>query len=66
LRVVRARKKLTPVGLLQHHPVLSAFCTELTGIQQEQVDPAPTFDEAFSQYMQWLMENVRPVNLLVA
>ena len=29
------------------HPALSAFCTELTGIAQEQVDAAPPFRPAF-------------------
>lgn len=34
-----------------HHPVLSEFCTNLTGITQEQVDAAPTFQEAFPLWL---------------
>lgn len=37
-----------------HHPRLDAFCTELTGIRQEDVDGAPTFDEAFARHQAWL------------
>jgi DNA polymerase III alpha subunit (gram-positive type) len=41
---------------LQHHPTLSAFCTNLTGITQDQVDSAPEFPEAFRAFRQWLAE----------
>lgn len=36
------------------HPTLSAFCTELTGIRQEDVDGAPVFLEAFAAHQAWL------------
>lgn len=32
------------------HPTLTAFCTELTGIQQHQVDEAPLFPEALEAF----------------
>lgn len=34
-----------------HHPTLTQFCTSLTGITQEQVDGAPTFDRAYAQWL---------------
>jgi inhibitor of KinA sporulation pathway (predicted exonuclease) len=34
-------------------PRLSSFCRELTGIRQEDVDPAPMFPEAFSRFLEW-------------
>lgn len=37
-----------------HHPVLTDFCIELTGITQEQVDDAPPFAEVFKAHRQWL------------
>eukprot|EP01102_Stenamoeba_stenopodia_P016370 TRINITY_DN571_c0_g1_i1.p1 TRINITY_DN571_c0_g1~~TRINITY_DN571_c0_g1_i1.p1 ORF type:complete len:284 (+),score=70.75 TRINITY_DN571_c0_g1_i1:47-898(+) len=39
------------------HPKLTRFCTELTGIQQEWVDKAPVFREAFQNYEKWLSDN---------
>ena len=36
------------------HTKLSPYCMELTGIQQEDVRDAPTFDEAWSRFRQWL------------
>lgn len=38
----------------RHHPVLTPFCTELTGITQDQVDAAPPFPEVFAIHQQWL------------
>lgn len=35
-------------------PTLSAFCTKLTGITQEQVDKASAFPEVFKRYQKWL------------
>lgn len=35
------------------NPQLTAFCTELTSIVQEQVDDAPTFSEAIAALNQW-------------
>lgn len=39
-----------------HHPVLTDFCTSLTGIRQEDVDSAPTFPDAFAEHQAWLAE----------
>eukprot|EP01043_Picozoa_sp_COSAG02_P065669 COSAG02_NODE_9979_length_2058_cov_8.044970_1_plen_308_part_10 len=36
------------------NPTLTAFCTELTGIQQTWVDGAPTFEAALRQHTSWL------------
>jgi ERI1 exoribonuclease 3 len=36
------------------HPRLTPFCTQLTGIEQARVDPAPTFPEVWARYQQWL------------
>ncbi|KAH9483755.1 3'-5' exonuclease eri1 [Psilocybe cubensis] len=38
-------------------PTLSAFCTELTGITQEQVDVAPCFSEVLVQLEAFLVKN---------
>lgn len=35
------------------HPKLTAFCTELTSITQEQVDTAPMFPEALESMKNW-------------
>ena len=35
---------------------LSAFCTELTGIEQAQVDAAPTLDEVLGNLDEWLKD----------
>ncbi|CAF1084403.1 unnamed protein product [Rotaria sordida] len=37
-------------------PILSNFCTELTGIEQHQVDNAPTFPEVLHNVESWLNE----------
>jgi inhibitor of KinA sporulation pathway (predicted exonuclease) len=37
-----------------HLPRLSAFCTELTGIQQAWVDAAKPFPEVMADHAQWL------------
>ena len=34
-------------------PRLSTFCRELTGITQEDIDPAPTFPEALRLFLDW-------------
>lgn len=36
------------------HPRLSAFCTELTGIDQPTIDAASRFPEALASYERWL------------
>ncbi|KAA0721648.1 ERI1 exoribonuclease 2 [Triplophysa tibetana] len=38
----------------QEHPVLSEFCTELTGITQEQVESAPPLQVCLSRFLRWL------------
>jgi len=37
-----------------HHPKLSQFCTDLTGIPQKVVDEASTFAVVYQQYFKWL------------
>ena len=36
------------------HPQLSAFCTQLTGITQADVDGAEGFERAFGRFVEWL------------
>ncbi|MDZ8108174.1 MAG: 3'-5' exonuclease [Nostoc sp. DedQUE12a] len=36
------------------HPKLTAFCIELTSIQQQNVDEAPKFIEAISRFQEWI------------
>jgi 3'-5' exoribonuclease 1 len=38
----------------QRLPRLSSFCRELTGINQQDVDAAPSFPEALQRFLQWL------------
>ena len=38
------------------HPRLTDFCQRLTGINQRQVDEAPTFSEAFLNFSAWVQE----------
>ena len=42
-----------PVG----HPILSEFCTQLTGITQEMVKDKQTFTEVFDKFQNWCLEN---------
>lgn len=44
-----------------HHPTLTPFCKELTGITQDEVDSAPTFPEVLEQHLAWLESNGLPV-----
>jgi len=37
----------------QRLPRLSSFCRELTGINQDDVDAAPSFPEALQQFLKW-------------
>lgn len=39
-------------------PTLTKFCTDLTGIVQEQVDKGITFPEAFYNHLTWLRSNI--------
>ncbi|XP_043268335.1 ERI1 exoribonuclease 3 [Venturia canescens] len=36
------------------NPILTPFCTELTGIMQEMVDKQPYFPEVFHEFQNWL------------
>ncbi|XP_077094280.1 ERI1 exoribonuclease 2 [Siphateles boraxobius] len=38
----------------QEHPVLSGFCSQLTGITQDQVDSAPPLHICLSRFERWL------------
>ena len=44
----------------QIYPQLTAFCTELTGISQQQTDAAPPLADVLLRFSQWL-EPYRPV-----
>lgn len=37
-----------------HHPTLTPFCTDLTGITQEEVDGARSFPEVLAAHLAWL------------
>jgi len=41
-----------------HHPKLTSFCTELTGIKQSMVSDAPAWGEAFRLAQAWLDEQL--------
>lgn len=38
------------------YPILSEFCTKLTGLTQEQINTAPKFSEAYLEFVAWLAE----------
>ncbi|NXG05717.1 ERI2 exoribonuclease, partial [Sakesphorus luctuosus] len=40
----------------QEHPILSEFCTELTGITQSQVDEGVPLNICLSQFMKWIQK----------
>ncbi|KAM9305526.1 ERI1 exoribonuclease 2 [Gastrophryne carolinensis] len=40
----------------QEHPILSNFCTELTGIQQQQVDDGVPLKICLSQFSNWIQK----------
>uniref|UniRef100_A0A8C3KHC6 ERI1 exoribonuclease 2 n=1 Tax=Calidris pygmaea TaxID=425635 RepID=A0A8C3KHC6_9CHAR len=40
----------------QEHPILSEFCTELTGITQNQVDEAVPLNICLSQFLKWIQK----------
>ncbi|NXK92427.1 ERI2 exoribonuclease, partial [Formicarius rufipectus] len=40
----------------QEHPVLSEFCTELTGITQKQVDEGVPLNICLSRFMKWIQK----------
>ena len=39
-------------------PILSAFCTKLTGITQEQVNNGISFEEALNKHIKWIYSNL--------
>ncbi len=45
-------------------PELSDFCTELTGIRQDQVTSARPFPDAYMAHQQWLMSHVKPGDIV--
>lgn len=38
------------------HPVLSSFCTDLTGIMQDTVDKESYFPEVYNEFLDWLKD----------
>lgn len=42
-----------------HHPILSQFCTELTGIEQHTVNSAPTFPTVYYNFLLFLLPYTR-------
>jgi inhibitor of KinA sporulation pathway (predicted exonuclease) len=40
-----------------HHPQLGEFCRTLTGIEQADVDAAPTFAEVLARHQAWLLSH---------
>lgn len=56
-RIDRERSFHTYVKPVRH-PILSSFCTELTGIRQEQVDHAPTLPEAIQKFKTWFTATI--------
>lgn len=39
------------------NPTLTAFCTDLTGIEQKQIDGSPPFTDALRQHTAWLQKH---------
>ena len=58
-------KKLEKIGEFHEyvkpilHPILSDFCTQLTGIKQETVNKADVFENVFKRHYLWLKSNVK-------
>ncbi|XP_061426910.1 ERI1 exoribonuclease 2 isoform X1 [Lethenteron reissneri] len=50
----------------QEHPLLSAFCTELTGIQQHQVEAGVPLHICLSQFGHWLRKLQEEKNIVFA
>lgn len=40
------------------NPILTPFCTELTGVTQENVDEAPSLQDAIKQFIEWYNETI--------
>lgn len=47
------------------HPILSDFCTQLTGIKQEVVDNSDVFANVFKRHNEWLKKYVKNFDELV-
>jgi len=47
------------------HPILSEFCTKLTGITQDTVDNAEVFETVYNQHYQWINDNVQQGSKLI-
>jgi len=43
------------------YPGLSPYCVQLTGIRQEEVDRAPTFDRVIGQFLHWAEDGGVPM-----
>jgi len=58
-------KKLEKIGEFHEyvkpvmHPILSDFCTQLTGIKQETINKADIFENVFKRHFLWLKSNVK-------
>jgi ERI1 exoribonuclease 3 len=49
------------------HPILSPFCTELTGITQQTVDSAQPFHVVYGNHLAWLNAHIPPgANFIMA
>jgi inhibitor of KinA sporulation pathway (predicted exonuclease) len=42
------------------HPRLSAYCLELTGITQDQINKAKRFESVFSDFQEWIENQDQP------
>lgn len=47
------------------NPILSEFCSKLTGITQNTVDCADTFDIVYYQHHQWLQGHISDLNKMI-
>ena len=45
-----------------HHPILTEFCTELTGITQDIVNEADDFESVFRQFRLWVEDELALIN----
>nr|XP_034986391.1 ERI1 exoribonuclease 2 [Zootoca vivipara] len=48
----------------QEHPILSEFCTELTGIKQNQVDEGVPLHICLSQFSKWIQKMQKEKNIV--
>lgn len=47
------------------NPILSNFCTELTGITQKTVDDADVFEKVYQQHYEWIQSHVPTKDKLI-